>query len=100
MAPVPRSRIRFESFSISVYLAGVRHNGNVLEIRDAGLYCAAGDFFIDPVAPVDRAIVTHAHSDHARPGSRHYLTARDGEILLRTRLGDEASIQAADYGAT
>jgi len=72
----------------------------VLEIREAGLYCAAGDFFIDPVTPVDRAVITHAHSDHACPGSRHYLTARDGEALLRTRIGDDASIQTTAYGET
>ena len=42
----------------------MRHNGLVLEIRDQGLYCPSGDFFIDPVAPVERAVITHAHSDH------------------------------------
>jgi putative mRNA 3-end processing factor len=76
----------------------VRQNESVLEIRESGLYCPAGDFFIDPAVPVDRAIITHAHSDHARAGSRHYLTARPGEPLLRARIGDEASIQAVDYG--
>jgi putative mRNA 3-end processing factor len=70
----------------------------VLEIREAGLYCAAGDFYVDPIAPVERAIITHAHSDHARPESRHYLTAREGEALVRTRVGDDASIQTAGYG--
>jgi len=70
----------------------------VLEIRDPGLYCPAGGFFIDPVAPVDYAVVTHAHSDHARPGSRHYLAANDGVKLLRARLGDDASIQGVEYG--
>jgi putative mRNA 3-end processing factor len=47
---------------------------------------------------VDRAVVTHAHSDHACPGSRAYLTARPGEALLRARVGVEAAIQALDYG--
>ena len=70
----------------------------MLEIRESGLYCVAGDFAIDPVAPVDRAIITHAHSDHARAGTRHYLTARDGEALLRARIGDDASIQTVGYG--
>ena len=70
----------------------------MLEIREAGLYCAAGDFYIDPIAPVERAVITHAHSDHAVPGGRHYLTAREGEALLRARLEDGASIQTAGYG--
>ena len=72
----------------------------LLEAREAGLYCPAGDFHIDPVLPVDRALITHAHSDHARPGSRAYLTATAGEALLRARIGDEACIQSEAYGAT
>jgi putative mRNA 3-end processing factor len=70
----------------------------LLEVRDEGLYCAKGDFYIDPWGTVDRAVITHAHSDHARPGSRAYLTARPGEALLRARLGPDAAIQSAAYG--
>ncbi|QDV38602.1 ligase-associated DNA damage response exonuclease [Tautonia plasticadhaerens] len=70
----------------------------VLRLTDAGLYCEAGDFFIDPWCPVDRAVITHAHSDHARWGSRRYLTARDGAGVLRVRVGDEPMIEAAGYG--
>ena len=70
----------------------------MIEVRDAGLYCEAGDFYIDPWAPVERAAITHAHADHARAGSRSYLTARAGEALVRARVGDGASIQAAEYG--
>src|SRR5689334_17799777 len=72
----------------------------VLEMQAAGLYCAAGDFYIDPWEPVERAVITHAHSDHARPGSRRYLTANAGQALLRARIGDDAPIQAAEYGET
>ncbi len=72
----------------------------LLEVRDAGLYCAAGDFYIDPRLPVERAVITHAHSDHARAGSRNYLTAAPGERLLRARMGPEAAIQAVSYGET
>ena len=72
----------------------------LLELREAGLYCPAGDFHIDPALPVDRALITHAHADHARPGSRAYLTARPGEALLRARLGDDAAIQSEPYGAS
>jgi len=70
----------------------------VLETREQGLYCAAGGFFIDPVLPVDRAVITHAHSDHARPGSAHYLTANAGLHLLRSRVGDDPRIQSVPYG--
>jgi putative mRNA 3-end processing factor len=70
----------------------------LIQLTDAGLYCAAGDFYIDPRRPVGRAVVTHAHSDHARLGSAGYLTTTDGERVLRTRLGEGASIQAVAYG--
>jgi putative mRNA 3-end processing factor len=47
---------------------------------------------------VDRAVVTHAHADHACPGSRAYLAARPGEALLRARVGSDAAIQPLGYG--
>jgi putative mRNA 3-end processing factor len=65
-----------------------------------GLYCAAGDFYVDPWEPVDRALITHAHGDHARWGSHSYLAARDGARVLRTRLGDAANIETIGYGET
>ncbi|OWT80642.1 MULTISPECIES: ligase-associated DNA damage response exonuclease [unclassified Achromobacter] len=65
--------------------------------RPEGLYCPPGDFHIDPWRPVDRAVITHAHSDHARSGSRHYMAARGGEAVLRGRLGD-IDLQVLDYG--
>ncbi len=70
----------------------------ILEVNANGLYCARGDFYIDPWRPVERAIITHAHADHAWPGSGAYLTARRGAALLRGRVGDEAAIQAVEYG--
>jgi putative mRNA 3-end processing factor len=63
-----------------------------------GLYCAAGNFYIDPWQPVERAVITHAHGDHARPGSDAYLAAKCGVPVLQTRLGPEARIEALDYG--
>jgi putative mRNA 3-end processing factor len=65
-----------------------------------GLYCAAGDFYIDPWEPVDRAVITHAHGDHARLGSASYLCAARGLPVLRTRLGEEAAIEGLRYGET
>jgi putative mRNA 3-end processing factor len=72
----------------------------LIALTDSGLYCAAGDFYIDPWAPVNRAVVTHAHGDHAYRGHKRYLIARDGERLFRTRLGDEATLQTLAYGET
>lgn len=70
----------------------------LLRITDRGLFCEAGDFYIDPWQSVDRAVITHAHGDHARWGSRHYLASSEGRRVLRTRLGADASIQTVDYG--
>lgn len=63
-----------------------------------GLYCPVGDFYIDPWRPVERALITHAHGDHARSGSAHYLAASPGEALLRHRLGADAPLQTLPYG--
>ena len=70
----------------------------LLRPAERGLYCEAGDFFIDPWQPVDRAVITHAHGDHARWGSASYLGSREGEGVLRTRLGPSASIRGVDWG--
>lgn len=72
----------------------------VLRLTDSGLYCEAGGFHIDPWKPVDRAVVTHGHADHARWGCRSYLAAADGGAVLRVRLGDDASIRLLPYGET
>ena len=60
----------------------------LISFTDKGLYCAEGDFYIDPWRPVDRAIITHAHSDHARWGSKYYLCHHQSKPLLELRLGE------------
>ena len=70
----------------------------LLETTAAGLYCRPGDFYIDPWRAVDRAVITHAHADHARPGCGRYLAAKDGEGLLRLRLGEDIRLQPVAYG--
>lgn len=65
--------------------------------RPEGLYCPPGDFYIDPWKPVERAVITHGHGDHARTGNGHYLAAAAGEGILRARLGD-IRLQTLDYG--
>jgi putative mRNA 3-end processing factor len=69
----------------------------LIEPTDAGLYCAAGGFHIDPWKPVTRAVITHAHGDHLRAGSDAYLCSRPSLPVIRQRLGDAASVTAIPY---
>ena len=71
---------------------------DVLTETADGLYCAAGDFFIDPWNPVKRALITHAHGDHARPGSAAYLCTSGTAALLQRRFGSGAPVEAVVYG--
>jgi len=66
----------------------------------AGLYCEPGGFYIDPVRPVPRAVISHGHSDHARPGHRAVLATEATLAIMRQRYGAEAGgvLQAAAYG--
>ncbi len=68
-------------------------------LRPEGMYCPAGDFYIDPWRGVDRAVLTHGHADHARPGSALYHAAESGLGLLRHRLGADAHIVTHAYSA-
>jgi putative mRNA 3-end processing factor len=72
----------------------------LLEEEPDGLYCPAGAFYIDPWAPVDRAVITHAHGDHARAGARAYLCAAPTAPLLAKRFGTAALIESVPYGET
>ena len=60
----------------------------LIQFTDKGLFCAQGDFYIDPWKPVDKAVITHAHSDHARWGSKYYLCHNYTLPLLQLRLGE------------
>ncbi|NUB44044.1 ligase-associated DNA damage response exonuclease [Fertoebacter nigrum] len=62
----------------------------VLIFTEKGIYCPDGDFFIDPWRPVARALITHGHSDHARPGHGSYLATAAAAPVIRHRLGDVA----------
>ena len=70
----------------------------ILQFTDKGIYCPAGDFYIDPWQPVQRAVITHAHSDHARPGSQSYLCHHDSVPLLKLRLGSDIAVQGVAFG--
>jgi putative mRNA 3-end processing factor len=63
-----------------------------------GLYCAAGNFYIDPSGAVDNAVITHAHADHARRGSKQYFCVRSGVSLLKQRIGKNISVKSFAYG--
>src|SRR5579863_7255239 len=66
---------------------------------ERGLYCPAGDFHIDPWRPVARALITHAHGDHARFGSDVYVCQHDTAPILKKRLG-EVAVETVAYGET
>ncbi len=70
----------------------------LVQLTERGLYCAAGDFHIDPWRGVPRAVITHGHSDHARWGSERYLTASTGKAILERRLGTASPIEGLPYG--
>ena len=71
---------------------------DLLVLNDRGLYCSKGGFYIDPWKPVDKALITHAHSDHARAGSKNYLAADESENLIKLRLGKKINLRTIKYG--
>mmetsp|Transcript_23891 Transcript_23891/g.43386 ORF Transcript_23891/g.43386 Transcript_23891/m.43386 type:complete len:335 (+) Transcript_23891:585-1589(+) len=72
---------------------------SALTFTPAGIYCPAGDFYIDPWRPVDRALITHGHADHARSGMGAYLATDIAGPVMRHRLGDIA-LDTIRYGET
>jgi putative mRNA 3-end processing factor len=70
----------------------------MLSLTDAGFYCDAGRFHVDPWRPVERAVVTHAHGDHVAWGCGAYLTSREGAGVLAARLPPDALIESLAYG--
>ena len=73
---------------------------DLLEFRPQGIYCPPADVFIDPWRKVDKALITHAHADHARWGQRHYIAQAENALVLRERLGKDISLQTVAYGET
>ena len=69
-----------------------------LVVRPEGLYCESGDFYIDPRGRVSRALVTHAHSDHARPGHACYMVSQSCLPLLKLRLGSDITAEGIPFG--
>ena len=73
-----------------------------IKTTSAGLYCEPGDFHIDPVRPVPRAVITHGHGDHARSGNERVLATPETIAIMRERYGEAAggSLQPLAYGET
>jgi putative mRNA 3-end processing factor len=83
----------------TAYIEGMRPQ-DILIPAPAGLCCKPGGFHIDPVRPVERAVITHGHSDHARPGHGAVLATQETLDMMRLRYGDNfaSTTQAIRYG--
>src|ERR1700744_4211938 len=75
---------------------------DLLRPEKAGLYCPPGDFYIDPVVPVARAVITHGHGDHARSGHGAVLATRETLAIMASRYGEDfaGGREEAAYGET
>ncbi len=76
----------------------VKSSSDLLTFTAKGIYCAHADVFLDPTHAVDRALISHAHSDHARNGSKYYLSTKSSEAALRLRLGKNIPLETLPYG--
>lgn len=70
----------------------------LISVRPEGLYCKAGNFYIDPWKPVETAVITHAHADHAYSGHQNYYATEISEGILRRRLGKDIRLNSLRYG--
>lgn len=71
---------------------------SLVELAEPGFFCPPGGFYIDPWRATPRAVITHAHSDHARPGSDEYICTTECAPLLRERIGPAGRIRSLPYG--
>ena len=72
----------------------------LISFTNRGIYCVQGYFYVDPWLPVDYAVITHGHADHARWGNKHYLCHRFTAPILKLRIAADLSISTLDYGET
>ena len=72
----------------------------LIQVTPQGLYCPQGDFYVDPWGKVERAVVTHGHSDHARLGSQQYFCSVASVPILQHRLPQAGDIQPLAFGET
>lgn len=71
-----------------------------MRFTNKGIYCPRGNFYIDPWQPVDYAVITHGHGDHARWGNKRYLAHHDSKSILETRLGQNIALETLPYLAS
>ena len=69
----------------------------LVKFTKKGIYCIPGNFYLDPWFPVDYAIISHGHADHARWGNKHYLCHNDSKAILKHRIGKDISIESLAY---
>ncbi len=69
----------------------------MLRFTTEGIYCVPGNFYIDPWRPVDNAVITHGHADHARPGMGKYLCHTYTVPILKSRIGEGIAVEGIDY---
>lgn len=72
----------------------------LIKFTKKGIFCPQGNFYLDPWYPVDYAIISHGHADHARWGMKHYLCTDDSKAILKHRLGKDISIESVPYENT
>ncbi len=70
----------------------------LLEFNENGIYCPKADVYIDPWKPVRKALITHGHADHSRPGHDAYLSTSSAAPVIRYRLGRDISLETIEYG--
>lgn len=70
----------------------------LIQFTPKGIYCPEGDFYIDPWWPVNKAIITHAHSDHARRGMGSYISTPISAAIMRSRISPDIAVGELDYG--
>lgn len=75
-------------------------DGDLVVNDGSGLFCQAGGFHVDPWSPVPCAVITHAHSDHARGGSERYIATPETADVMRSRISAELNIETVAYGQT
>ena len=71
---------------------------SLLTFNKNGIYCEKADVYIDPWRKVEKALITHGHSDHARHGHKHYLCTHSAKPVIQYRLGQKMKIESVGYG--
>lgn len=73
-------------------------NPSFIKFTSKGIYCVPGKFYLDPWKPVDLAVISHGHGDHARWGMKKYLCHHFSKSILKHRIGADINIESVDYG--